>query len=47
VAKRDGDGQGTWPEPGGDTIEIPDDLRKEVVGIQLLDGGLQQLAGPR
>jgi hypothetical protein len=33
VAKRERDGQGMGPEPRRDPIEIPDDLREEIVGI--------------
>jgi hypothetical protein len=40
MAKRERDGQGVRPEPRRDPIEIPDDLREEIVGIQLLDRGL-------
>jgi hypothetical protein len=46
VAKRERHGQGVRPEPRRDSIEIPDDLREEIVGIQLLDRGLQERAGP-
>jgi hypothetical protein len=47
VAKRDRDGEGVGPMPRRDAIEIPDDLCKQTVGVQLLDRGLQQLARPR
>jgi hypothetical protein len=33
VAKRDRDGQGLWPEPPRYAIEIPDDLRKQIIGV--------------
>jgi hypothetical protein len=46
VPKRDRDGQGAGPEPRRDPIEIPNDLREEIVGIQLFDRGLQENAGP-
>jgi hypothetical protein len=46
MAKRERDGQGVRPEPRRDPIEIPDDLREEIVGIQLFDRGLQERAGP-
>jgi len=46
VAQRDRDGQGLWPEPTWDAIEIANGLREEIVGIQLLDRGLQERARP-
>jgi hypothetical protein len=39
VAKRDRDSQGLGPEPARDAIEVPDDLREEIVGIELLNRG--------
>ena len=45
-AKRDRDGQDLWPEPAWDTIEVSHDLDEQIVGIQLLDRGLQERAGP-
>jgi hypothetical protein len=47
VAERDSDGEDLWPEPPRHTIEIADDLREEIVGIELLDRGFQERAGPR
>jgi len=46
VAECDRDGQGLWPEPTWDAIEIPNDFCKETVGIQLLNRGLQECARP-
>jgi hypothetical protein len=40
VAERDGDGQDLRPSPTRDPIEVPDDLREQIVGVQLLDRGL-------
>jgi hypothetical protein len=40
VAKRDGDCEDLGPAPTWDLIEVPDDLREKIVGIQLLDRGL-------
>ena len=47
MAKRDGDREDLWPALTRDAIEVPDDLREEIVGIELLDRGLQERAGPR
>ena len=47
MAKRDRDSEGLGPAPRRDAIEIPDDLRKETVWVQLFDRGLHQLARPR
>jgi hypothetical protein len=47
VAKRDCDSEGLRPAPRRDAIEIPDDLGKQTVRVQLLDCGFQQLARPR
>ena len=46
MTQRDGDGEDLRPEPTWDTIEVADDLREEIVGIELLDRGLQQRSGP-
>ena len=46
MAQRNGDGEDLRPEPTWDTIEVADDLREEIVGIQLLDCGFQQCARP-
>jgi hypothetical protein len=42
VAKCNGDREDLWPAPTRDAIEVPDDLREEIVGIQLLDRGLHE-----
>jgi len=47
VTECDGDGQDLRPAPPRDAIEVPDDLDEEGIGIELLDRGLQQRAGPR
>jgi hypothetical protein len=47
VAKCDGDCEDLRPTLTRDTIEVPDDLREEIVGIQLLDRGFQQRSRPR
>jgi hypothetical protein len=47
MAERDGDGQDLRPQPTRDPIEVPDHLREEIVGIELLDRGFQECAGPR
>jgi hypothetical protein len=46
VAKGDRDSQDLWPEPTRNAIEVPDDLRKEIVGIELLDRRLHQRTRP-
>jgi len=47
VTERDGNGQNLRPAPPRDAIEVPDNLGEERIGIELLDRGLQQCAGPR
>ena len=46
VAERNGDGEGLWPTPTRHAIEITDDLGEEIVGIELLDRGCEECAGP-
>ena len=41
-----GDREDLRPAPTGDAIEIPDDLREEIVRVELLDRGLQERSGP-
>jgi hypothetical protein len=46
MAKRNRDGQGVGPAPARDAIEVSHDVREEIVGIEFLDRGLQECAGP-
>mgnify|MGYP001619984246 CR=1 FL=1 len=46
VAKRDGDRDHARPLPPWDAIEVADQLREEVVGVQFLDEQLQKRARP-
>jgi hypothetical protein len=46
VAKRDGDRDNARPLPPWYAIEVPNQLREEVVGVQFLDEQLQERARP-
>jgi hypothetical protein len=46
VAQRHGDGEDLRPAPRGHAIEVANQLRVEVVGIELFDDQLYEGAGP-